>query len=157
MKLSDALSRQSSHNTDNGNCCDVKCLNMSVHEIDVDVSGCKLNITHEENKKDDTIWFLIKHILECWPGSQDKSPDSIKEFYSFHYFVGNYIDLKVCHPNVSHRNLEAKLFPPICNIPNVVKSDTLTSTSAKKSNVNKYVTVTRFGCTVKPPNRFKFW
>ena len=29
--------------------------------------------------------ILIKHILEGWPKSQEKCPDSIKEFYSFHY------------------------------------------------------------------------
>ena len=64
MKLSDTLSRQSSHKTDDGNHCDIKGLNISVHEIDVDVSGCKLNNIHEENQKDGTIWFLIKHILK---------------------------------------------------------------------------------------------
>ena len=29
--------------------------------------------------------FNIKHILEGWSESQVKCPDSIKEFYSFHY------------------------------------------------------------------------
>ena len=56
-----------------------------MHETDVDVLGCKLNNIHEENQKDVTVWFLIKHILEVWPQSQDKCPDSIKEFYSFCY------------------------------------------------------------------------
>ena len=85
MKLSDALSRQSSHNTDDGNHCEVKGLNISVHEIDTDVSGYELDNIGEENQKDDTIWFLIKHILEGWPENQDKCQDSIKQFYSFYY------------------------------------------------------------------------
>ena len=68
----------------------------------------------------------------------------------------NCIDLKLCHTNVSHRNLAAKLSPPISNIPNVVKSTTLSSTCAKKSNINKSVTVARFGHTMKPSNRFKY-
>ena len=87
MKLSDALSRKSSHNTDGRNCFKVKGLNISVHEIDVYMSGCKLSNIHEENQKDDTIWFLIKHPLEGLPESQDKRPDSIKEFHSFHYVL----------------------------------------------------------------------
>ena len=29
--------------------------------------------------------ILIRHILEGWPESQEKCPDSIKDFYSFHY------------------------------------------------------------------------
>ena len=36
-------------------------------------------------QKDDTIEILIIHILEGWPESQEKCPDSIKEFYSFHF------------------------------------------------------------------------
>ena len=45
----------------------------------------------------------------------------------------NHMDLKICHTNVSHRNLEAKLSSPISNALNVVKSATLSSTSAKKT------------------------
>ena len=48
MKLSDALSRQSSYNIDDQKFCKVKGLDISVHEIDVNVSGCKLNHIHEE-------------------------------------------------------------------------------------------------------------
>ena len=83
MKLSDALSRQSSHNTDAGNHSKVKGLNISVTEIDVDVSEYKLNNAHEETPKDDTTQTLIKHILEGWPENQDKCSDSIKEFHLF--------------------------------------------------------------------------
>ena len=81
MKLTDTLSRQSIHKTDAGYHSRVRSLNISVHEIDVDVSECILNNVHEETQKDDTMWNFIKHILEGWPESQDKCPDSIKEFY----------------------------------------------------------------------------
>ena len=85
MKLSDTLSRKSSHNTDDRNHCEVKGLNISVHEIDVKVSGCKMSNIWKENQNNDIIQFLIKHILEGRLESQDKCPDSIKGFYSFHY------------------------------------------------------------------------
>ena len=68
----------------------------------------------------------------------------------------NCIDLNLSHTSVSHRNMEAKVSPPISNIPNIVKSTTLSSTSAKKGNVNKSATVSRFGYTMKPPNRIKY-
>ena len=63
MKLSDALSRQSRHNKDAGNHSKVKGLNISVHEIDVDVSECKLNNIHEKTQKDDTMQNLFKDIF----------------------------------------------------------------------------------------------
>ena len=65
MKVSDILSRQCSYNTDAGNCSKVKGLNISVHEIDVDVAECKLNNICEDTQKDDTMQILIKHILEA--------------------------------------------------------------------------------------------
>ena len=83
-KLSDALSRQSNYSTDAGNKTEIKGLNVSIHEVDTDISDRKLINIHEETQKDDTMQILIRHILEGWPKSQEKSPDSIKEFYSFH-------------------------------------------------------------------------
>ena len=41
--------------TDDGNCCKVKGLNISVHEIEIDVSGCKLDNVCEENQNDDVL------------------------------------------------------------------------------------------------------
>ena len=84
MILSDALSRQSNHSTDVGNKTEIKGLNVSIHEVDTDISELELIKIHEETQKDDTMKMLIRHILEGWPKSQEKCPDSIKEFYSFH-------------------------------------------------------------------------
>ena len=85
MKLSDVISRQSNHSTDAGNKTEIKGLNISIHEVDTDVSQQKFNNIHEETQKDNTMKILIRHILEGWPESQEKCPDSIKEFYSFNY------------------------------------------------------------------------
>ena len=41
MKLGDALSRQSSHNTEDGNNTEVKCLDISIHALEADVTDHK--------------------------------------------------------------------------------------------------------------------
>ena len=46
MKLSDALSRQSSHNTKDGNSTEVKGLDISIHELEADVTDHKLEKIH---------------------------------------------------------------------------------------------------------------
>ena len=85
MKLSDALSRQSNHSTDTGNKTEIKGLNISIQKVDTDITEQKLNNIHEKTQKDSTMQILIRYILKGWPQSQEKCPDSIKEFYSFHY------------------------------------------------------------------------
>ena len=85
MQLSYALSRQSNHSTDAGNKTEIKGLNISIHEVGTDISERKLNNICKETQKDETMQILIRHILEGWPESQEKCPDSIKDFYSFHY------------------------------------------------------------------------
>ena len=85
MKLSDAISRQSNHSTDAGNMTEIKGLNISIHEVDTDMTEQKLNNICEKTLTDDTMQILIRYILKGWPKSQDKCSDNIKEFYSFHY------------------------------------------------------------------------
>ena len=85
MQVSDVLSRQSNHSTDAGNKTEIKGLNVSIHKVDTDISEWKLNNICDETWKDNTMQILIRHILEGWPESQEMCPDSIKEFYSFHY------------------------------------------------------------------------
>ena len=48
MKLSDVLSRQSNHSTDAGNRTEIKGLNISIHEVDTDISEQTHNNIHEE-------------------------------------------------------------------------------------------------------------
>ena len=85
MKLSDVLSRQSNHFADAGNMTEIKGLNISIHEVDTDISEQKLINICKETQKDNIMQILIRHILEGWPKGQEKCPDSIKEFYSFCY------------------------------------------------------------------------
>ena len=73
MKLSDALSRQSNHSTGAGNRAEIKGLNMSIHEVDTDISEQKLINICKETQKDDTVEILIRHVLEGWPESQEGS------------------------------------------------------------------------------------
>ena len=47
MKLSNVLSRQSNHSTVAGNRTEIKGLNVSIHEVDTDISEWKLNNIHE--------------------------------------------------------------------------------------------------------------
>ena len=66
MKLSDALSRLSNQSTDAGNKTEIKGLNISIHEVDTEISEWKLIDICEETQKDDTMQILIRHILEGW-------------------------------------------------------------------------------------------
>ena len=58
MELSDALSRQSNHSTDAGNKTEIKGLNVSIYEVDTDISDRKLNNICEETQKDGTMQIL---------------------------------------------------------------------------------------------------
>ena len=49
MKLSDVLSRQSNHSTEAGNKTEIKGWNISIHEVDTDISEQKLNNIPEES------------------------------------------------------------------------------------------------------------
>ena len=55
MKLSDTLSRQFNHSTDASNKTEIKGLNVSIHEVDTDISERKLINVHEETQKDNTM------------------------------------------------------------------------------------------------------
>ena len=64
MKLSASLSRQSSHNTKDGNNTDVKGLNISIHELEVDVTDHKLEKIHITTQNNAKLQMLFKHIIE---------------------------------------------------------------------------------------------
>ena len=64
MKLSDALSRQTSYNTEDGNNTEVKGLDISIHELQVDVADHKLEKICIATENDEELWMLIKHIIE---------------------------------------------------------------------------------------------
>ena len=64
---------------------EISGLTVAIYKVDNDISEQKLNNICNNTQKDDTMQTLIRHILEGWPKSEERCPDSIKEFYSFHY------------------------------------------------------------------------
>ena len=59
MKLSVTLSRQSNHSTDVSNKTEIKDSNISIHEVDTDISEWKLINICKETQKDNTLQNLI--------------------------------------------------------------------------------------------------
>ena len=82
-KLSDALSRQSNHSTDAGNKTEIKGLNVSIHEVDTDISDRKCINICKETWKDGNMQILIRHIFEGWPKSQEHVQIVSKTFIPF--------------------------------------------------------------------------
>ena len=64
MKLTDALLRQSSHNTKHGNNTEVKGLDISIHALEADITDHKLEKIHIATQCDAELQMLIKHIIE---------------------------------------------------------------------------------------------
>ena len=63
MKLGDALSRQSSHNTKDSSNTEVKGLDISIHALEAEVSDHKLQKIHKATKCDAELQMLSKHII----------------------------------------------------------------------------------------------
>ena len=85
MKLNDALSRQSSHNIKDGNNTKVKGLDMSIHEIEADVTDYKLEKIGIATQNDRELQMLIKHIIEGWPDTHDQYSEPICDYFSFRH------------------------------------------------------------------------
>ena len=65
---------------------EIKGWNILIHEeVDTDISKQKLNNIHEETQRDNTKRILIRNILEGSPKSQERCPDSGKEFFTVCY------------------------------------------------------------------------
>ena len=64
MKHSDALSRQSSHNTKHSNNTEVKGFDITTPELEVDLTNCKLDKIHITTQNDAELWMLMKLIIE---------------------------------------------------------------------------------------------
>ena len=77
MKLSNALSRQSSHNTKEGNNTEVKGLDISIHELEADVTDHKLEKIYIATYGDAELQMLIKNIIKGWPDTCDQCPEPI--------------------------------------------------------------------------------
>ena len=92
MKLSDTLSRQCSHDTKDSNNTEVKCLDISTHELEADVTNCKLEKIHITTECDTEICnsymyidCKIKHIIEGWPDTHDQHPGPFHDYCSFRH------------------------------------------------------------------------
>ena len=85
MNISDALSRQSSHNTKNGNNTEVKGYDISIHALEADVTDCKLEKICIVMQCDAELQMLIKHIIEGWPDTCDQCPDPIHDYFTFRH------------------------------------------------------------------------
>ena len=79
IKLS-ALSRQSNHSTGAGNKTEIKGLNVSIHEVDTDISEQKLINMQKNTERQSYADFNQTHFSGLGQKSR-KCPDSIKEFY----------------------------------------------------------------------------
>ena len=64
MYLSDALSRLSSHNTKQGKQTEIKGLNISVHEVEIDVKDSTLNKICANTKTDPTLSLVMLYVLD---------------------------------------------------------------------------------------------
>ena len=85
MKLNDALSRHSSHNTKDGNNTEVKGLDISIHAPEADVTECKLEKIHMTTQCDTKLWILIKHIIEVWPDTHDQCSEPSHDYFTFRH------------------------------------------------------------------------
>ena len=85
MKLSNVFSRQSSHNTEDGNNTQVKGLDISIHELEVYVTGHKLEKFHIIKQNDAELWMLIKHKPEGWPDIFDQCLEPICGYFTLRY------------------------------------------------------------------------
>ena len=113
------------------------------------------------------IWYR-NHIKNIWEkGTIIDRDDTSGKSYTLVWENGkilshNHIDWKIRHTNVLHKNLEAKLSPPIPSIQNVVIFATPSSTNAKVGkgkagkSVKPTVIITRSGHTVRWPEYFVY-
>ena len=72
MFLSDALSRLSSHNVRQGKQSEIKGLNISVHDVEMDVHESTLDKIHIHSKTDPTLSLVMRYVLDGWPGNANE-------------------------------------------------------------------------------------
>ena len=72
MYLSDALSRLSSHNTKHGKRTEIKGLNISFHDVEINVKDSTLNKICANSKTDPTLSLVMRYVLDGWPGTTNE-------------------------------------------------------------------------------------
>ena len=72
MFHSDALCRLSSHNMRQGKQSEIKGLNISVHDVEMDICESTLDKICIHSKTDPTLSLVIRYVLDGWPGNANE-------------------------------------------------------------------------------------
>ena len=83
MFLSDALSRLSSHNMRQGKQSEIKGLNMSVHDVEMDVCETTLDKIRVHSKTDSTLSLVMCYILDGWPGNANECAEPAQPYFTY--------------------------------------------------------------------------
>ena len=83
MHISDALSRLSSHNSENGNKHEVKGLNVMVNEVSPILSTVTLDMFWKETASDETLSLLKLYVMHGWPSTEKDCAELVRPYYTF--------------------------------------------------------------------------
>ena len=83
MYLSDALSRLSSHNTKQGKQTEIKGLNISIYDVEMDVKDSTLNRICGNTKEDSTLSLVMGYVLDGWPGTTNECTEPAHAYFNY--------------------------------------------------------------------------
>ena len=83
MFLSDALSHLLSHNTRQGKQSEIKGLNISVHDVEMDVCETTLNKICVHSKTDPTLSLVMCYVLDGWPGNVNQCAEPAQPYFTY--------------------------------------------------------------------------
>ena len=83
MFLSDALSHLSSHNTRQGKQSEIKGLNISVHDVEMDVREATLDKIRIHSKTDSTLSLVMRYVLDGWPGNANECAEPAQSYFTY--------------------------------------------------------------------------
>ena len=83
MFLSDALSRLSSHNTRQGKQSEIRGLNISVHDVEMDVQETTLDKICIHSKTDSTLSLVMRYVIDGWPGNANQCAVSAQPYFTY--------------------------------------------------------------------------
>ena len=83
MFLSDALSHLSSHNTRQGKQSEIKGLNISVHDVEMDVCETTLDKIRINSKTDSTLGLVMHYVLDGWPDNANECAEPAQPYFTY--------------------------------------------------------------------------
>ena len=83
MFLSDALSRLSSHNTRQGKQSEIRGLNVSVHDVEMDVQETTLDKICVHSKTDSTLSLVMQYVIDGWPGNANQCAEPAQPYFTY--------------------------------------------------------------------------